>query len=82
MKEYIKEELNTLREYLRTAFLFVLAILTGIVTNVYQVISHTKPLYSLIFSVIGFVFFAVLLLIIRMIILSIIDKTNQLKEIK
>jgi len=39
MKEYIKEELNTLREYLRFSLLVLLALTTAVVTNVYQVIT-------------------------------------------
>ena len=64
MKEYIKEELNTLREYLRFSLLVLLALVTGVVTNIYQVITHSKPLYSIVFSFIGlpiFIFYYLLL---------------------
>ena len=82
MKDYIKEELNTLREYLRISFLFLLAIITGIVTNFYQVISHSKPLYTLLFSVFGLPLLIVNLLIIKRFLNSIADKLNKLKDLK
>jgi len=77
MNDYIKEELNTLREYLRFAFLVLLALVIGVVTNVYQVITNSKPLYSIVFTI-----FVLILFIIRKISFSIIDKTNELKELK
>ena len=82
MNDYIKEELNTLREYLRFAFLVLLALVIGVVTNVYQVITNSKPLYSIVFTFIGFPIFVLILFIIRKISFSIIDKTNELKELK
>jgi len=82
MNDYIKEELNTLREYLRFSLLVLLALTTAVVTNVYQVITHSKPLYSIVFSFIGFPLFILLFFIIRYLVLSIIEKTNKLKEYK
>ena len=79
-KEYIKERLNTLREYLRFAFLVLLALLSGIITNFYQVVSHSKPLYTIIFSVIGFILFGIILLIIKRLLFEIDDTLKELNE--
>ena len=79
MNEYIKEELNTLREYLRFSLLVLLAIVSGIITNFYQVISVEKPLHMLIFSVFAFPFFIVNLLVIKKISSKIEDKLKELK---
>jgi F0F1-type ATP synthase assembly protein I len=76
--DYIKERLNTLREYLRFSFLVLLALLSGIITNFYQVVSHSKPLYTIVFSVIGFVLFGIILLIIKRLLFEIDDTLKEL----
>ncbi len=76
--DYLKERLNTLREYLRFAFLVLLALLSGIITNFYQVVSHSKPLYTIVFSVIGFVLFGIILLIIKRLLFEIDDTLKEL----
>ena len=63
--DYIKERLNTLREYLRFSFLVLLGLLTGIITNIYQVLSHKVDFYMVIFGTIGFIILNVLLIIIK-----------------
>ena len=78
--DYIKERLNTLREYLRFSFLVLLALLSGIITNFYQVVSHSKPLYTIIFSVIGFILFGIILLIIKRLLFEIDDTLKELNE--
>ena len=78
--DYIKERLNTLREYLRFSFLVLLALLSGIITNFYQVVSHSKPLYTIIFSIIGFVLFGIILLIIKKLLFEIDDTLKELNE--
>ena len=77
--DYIKEELNTLREYLRFSLLVLLAIVSGIITNFYQVISLEKPLHMLIFSVFAFPFFIVDLLVIKKLSSKIEDKLKELR---
>ena len=77
--DYIKERLNTLREYLRFSFLVLLALLSGIITNFYQVVSHSKPLYTIIFSVIGFILFGIILLIIKRLLFEIDDNLRKLR---
>jgi len=77
--EYIKERLNTLREYLRFSLLVLLALLTGIVTNFYQIVSNDKPLYTIVFSIIGLVIFFVILLIIKRLLFEIDDNLRKLR---
>jgi len=68
------------KEYLRFTLFFILTLTTGIVTNVYQVISHKIPLYTIVFSVIGVIIFIVTLIILKVLIDNIEKNLRELKN--
>ena len=51
--ERIKAKIELYKEVFRGLVLLIIALLGGITTNVYQVITQTKPPYSIVFSIIG-----------------------------
>jgi hypothetical protein len=53
--ERLKERLANLREIFRAVVLLMLAIMGGIVVNIYQVLSHKVPFYTIFLSVAGLI---------------------------
>lgn len=51
----LKEEIATKRVYLDKFIILAIAVLTGIITTIYQVISGKVPLYMLFIVVVGFI---------------------------
>ncbi|MRI84143.1 MAG: hypothetical protein C6I00_06955 [Nitratiruptor sp.] len=51
--ERIRERLATKREIFWALILFLVALLSGIVLNLYQVTAQKVPLYTLLFSFVG-----------------------------
>ncbi|MRJ02594.1 MAG: hypothetical protein GXO19_03340 [Epsilonproteobacteria bacterium] len=51
--ERIRERLANLREYFRALVLLSLAVATGIVANIYQIIIQKVPPHSLVIATVG-----------------------------
>jgi hypothetical protein len=51
--ERIRERLANRREFFRALVLIVLAIASGVILNLYQILAHKVPFYTIIFSVVG-----------------------------
>ena len=74
--EKIKAKIDLLKEILRGLILFDLALISGIVTVIYQVLAQRAQIYMIIFSFIGFIIFIRFFLLTK----KIYDKIDRMIE--
>ena len=77
--ERIKAKIELYKEVFRGLILLILAILGGITTNVYQVITKSKPFYSLTFSFIGIIILLQLLWMAKKLFYYLLDLVKEIE---
>ena len=65
-----------MREYFRALVILIITLMSGVVVNVYQIIVHKAPLYSLALSSFGFIIVIRLLLAL----FALVQKMQRLEE--
>jgi len=63
--EYIKEEIATYREIVKLIVIIILAISGGIINIIINIINKKFEIYTLIFSLVGFVIMILLFLMLK-----------------
>ena len=79
--DWLKEEINTDRVFLEKFILVAVAIVTGIVTIIYQVISNKVELYMLLIAVVGLIALSINISLIIRIKEKLDKKSKELKDV-
>jgi asparagine N-glycosylation enzyme membrane subunit Stt3 len=77
----IKEELANKREFLKIFLVLAMAMITGVVTIIYNVVSGSASIFMLVIAGLGFCFLIITMFVIRFIYTHLDKLTKELENV-